>query len=338
MDGRPHIAVLLSPALRARVVSAAAWTQLGENMVVHTPDGAADDPRAWSAAALLDESVVACITGWDTPPITAADLQQAPRLRVIAHTGGSVRHLIPAKAYDGDIRVTHAAPVLADGVAEYTVMAILAGLRRLPEFHEGLTGGTSWPELTTWPPGRLLRDQTVGIVGASRVGRAVLSRLAGFGCPILVHDPFVTNEEAARLGVGRAELPELLAHSDVVSLHAPLLPQTAGLIGATELKQLRDGALLINTARAGLVDESALIAELRAQRLYAVLDVFWAEPLPLESVWRDLPNLVVTPHNAALTKETLFEQGKSMIDEVHRALSDQPLRYEIDRQRYDVIA
>jgi phosphoglycerate dehydrogenase-like enzyme len=338
MDGRPHIAVLLSPALRERIVSAAAWKQLTDTAVVHAPDIHSNDPSAWSAPTLLGESVEACITGWDTPPITADDLRRAPRLRVIAHTGGSVRNLVPPEVYDRAIRVTHAAPVLADGVAEYTVMAILVGLRRLPEFHQGLTTGQPWQVLAALPPGTLLRDQTVGIIGASRVGRAVLNRLAGFGCPILLHDPSVTEHEAAALGALRVDLSELLTRCDVVSLHAPLLPETAGMIGAAELQRLHDGALLVNTARAGLVDEAALIAELRAGRLHAALDVFWEEPLPLDSVWRELPHLVVTPHNAALTKETLFEQGQAMIDEVHRALSGQALEYEIDRRRYAVIA
>ena len=277
-----------------------------------------------------------CLTGWDTPPLTDAELDTAPDLRLIAHTGGSVRALVPESAYDRGIRITHASAVLAEAVAEFTVMQILCGLRDAVGVAGRMRAGDGWESMRV--PGRLLRDQTVGIIGASRVGRATLTRLLPFGCALLLSDPLVRPDEAVALGARLVELPELLDESTVVSLHAPLLPATRGMLGAAELARLRQGAILVNTARAGLTDETALLAAVRAGRITVLLDVFHHEPLPADSPWRTTQAVVATPHIAALTAETLWEQGSAMVAEIRRYLTGEPLRHEIPRSTYHTIA
>ena len=179
------------------------------------------------------------------------------------------------------------------------------------------------------PVGHLLSAQTVGIVGVGRIGREVIKRLRPFGCRIMVYDPILSLAEIRDLGVEACELDTLFELADIVSLHAPLLATTRGMIGATQLARLHDGAILLNTARAHLVDEDALLRELQSGRILAALDVFHAEPLPAESPLLMLPNVILSPHIGALTRETLFKQGQMMLDEVQRFLRGEPLAYEI---------
>ncbi|MFI6231543.1 hydroxyacid dehydrogenase [Micromonospora echinospora] len=325
------VVVLMSERLAARLLTPAALGSL-------PPPGATlvDADPADLAATLRGARAV--ITGWDTPPLTDDVLDACPDLGLVAHSGGSIRALVPASVFDRGIRVTQVAAVLAEGVAEFTVMQILAGLRDAYGFVASMRAGEPWAELAARPPGRLLRDQVVGVVGASRVGRATLARLRPFGCRLLVHDPYLDAAGARELGAELTDLAGLLRSCDVVSLHAPLLPATRGMLGVDQLALLRDGALLVNTARAGLVDDDALIAEVRSGRITALLDVFAEEPLPVESPWRGLPGAVPTPHLAALTRETLHEQGDAAVAEVRRFLAGEPLCHEVTRDAYGVIA
>lgn len=316
------VAVLMSPELVARLFTPETLATLGHGSAL--------------TEALTEARAV--VTGWDTPPLTDAILDTCPDLGLIAHTGGSIRTLVPESVFDRGIRVTQVAAVLAEAVAEFTVLQIIAGLRDAYGFVNRMRAGESWADLAARPPGRLLRDQVVGVVGASRVGRATLVRLRPFGCRLLVHDPYLDEAGARELGAEAAGLDDLLRGCDVVSLHAPLLPATRGMLDAGRLALLRDGALLVNTARAGLVDEAALLAEVGSGRITALLDVFAEEPLPVDSPWRRLPGAVPTPHLAALTRETLYEQGEAAAAEVRSFLAGEPLRHEVTRDAYHVIA
>ncbi len=132
----------------------------------------------------------------------------------------------------------------------------------------------------------------MGIIGASRVGREVIKRLRPFGCHIVVYDPYLTQHDADKLGVESLDLDTLFSVADIVSLHAPLLPETHEMIGSAQLRRLRDGAILLNTARAHLIEEDALIQELLTGRIQAALDVFHEEPLAGEHPLRLLPNVI----------------------------------------------
>jgi phosphoglycerate dehydrogenase-like enzyme len=157
----------------------------------------------------------------------------------------------------------------------------------------------------------------------------VIKRLQSFGCRIIVYDPFLSLAEIHDLEVESCEMDTLFELADIVSLHAPLLTTTRGMIGASQLARLHDGAILLNTAHAHLVDEDALLRELLSGRILAALDVFHEEPLPADSPLLALPNVLLSPHAGALTRETLFKQGQMMLDEVQRFLRGEPLAYEI---------
>jgi phosphoglycerate dehydrogenase-like enzyme len=269
------------------------------------------------------------LTGWGTPPISAELLETTPSLQLVAHTAGSVRDLLPSLAIGPRIRVTHAAALIAPAVAEMVLLQILTSLRELHRFDAGLRQECSWSELCETYPGRLLRGSVVGVVGASRTGRETILLLQSVGAKVIVFDPTLSRDDAHQLGVEPATLERVMAGSAVVTLHAPVLPETRGMIGPRELALMPDGALLVNSARAALVDTDALLAELRTGRIKAALDVFDIEPLPANSEFRQLGTTVISPHVAGHTIETHLAQGSAMVEEVTRFLRAEPLKYEI---------
>ncbi|MGW0226766.1 hydroxyacid dehydrogenase [Actinopolymorpha singaporensis] len=333
-DAHAVVAVLLTEQTRATVLTPAAERLLAGAARVRWAEG---PPGDWDLPGLLD-GAVACLTGWGTPPITEQVLANSPDLRLVAHTAGSIRALVPQDAVGARLTVCQSAGLIADSVAELVISQILSALRDLPALDAGLRAGQDWSALRERYPGRLLGARTVGVVGASRTGRAVIGLLRAFRARVLVADPLLTAAEADELGVTPVELDDLLRGSDVVTLHAPLLPQTQGLLGARELSLLADGALLVNAARGGLVDGDALVAELRSGRIRAALDVFPTEPLAPDSPWRQLPNATLSPHTAGHTVDSHARQGQAMVEDVVRFLRDEPLRYAVAADSVGVLA
>ena len=286
---------------------------------------------------MLLDGVVACLSGWGTPPLTPEVLAGVPELRLVAHTAGSVRFLLPDDVLERGVRVSHAAAVMAEAVAEHVIALALLGLQRQQEMDARMRRG-EWDSIRDTVPRRMLGAQLIGVLGAGRVGQQVTRLLRAFGCRVLVADPYLDPPSAERLGAELVSLDELFSRADVVSLHAPLLPETRGMIGAELLARLRDGALLINTGRGALVDEAALLAELSNGRIRAALDVFTEEPLPPDSPLRALASVVLSPHVAGHTEETHLRQGQAMVDEIVRLLRGEPLRYEVSRELLAVMA
>jgi phosphoglycerate dehydrogenase-like enzyme len=281
---------------------------------------------------------VACITGWGTPPLSADLLAEKPTVGLVAHTAGSIRNLIPVDLMEGGLRVSHAAAIIADAVAEFVISEALLGLRPIHEINIAMRAGEAWKSLRERTMGRQLGACTVGIVGAGYVGRKVIHLFQAFGSRILVYDPLLSPKAATELGALPQSLDDLLAESDVVSLHAPVLPETRGMIGAAQLARLRDGALFINTARAALVDEDALLSELQSGRISAALDVFATEPLPPDSPFRALPNVILSPHAAGHTTDSYLRQGQAMVEDVRRYLHGEPLVFEVSAQMLPTMA
>ncbi|HEX4222210.1 MAG TPA: hydroxyacid dehydrogenase [Pseudonocardiaceae bacterium] len=281
-----------------------------------------DSARA--KAALAEAEVL--ITGWECPPIDVADV---PKLRAVVHAAGSVRGHVGPEVFARGIMVSSAAWANALPVAEYTVaMILLAGkdtfaiARRYRETRTRIDLVTDYPNIGNF-------GRTVGIVGASLVGRGVLRLLAPFDLELLVNDPYLSTTDAEELGAELVGLDELFRRSQVLSIHAPALPETRGMVDSARLALLPDGATLINTARGSLVDQDALENELRTGRISAVLDVTEPEVLSTGSALWDLPNLVITPHLAGSVGTELRRMGASAVAEVLRVVAGQPLRHEV---------
>lgn len=310
------------------------WARLSALAAVEVIEGDHQDPAAL-APLLTDAQVL--VSGWGNPPLDATVLAAAPRLRLVAHTGASVKPIVTGQVWERGIRVTQAGAAMARAVAEASLALTLALLHRVHRFDAALRSGVSWEQAKQAPPRRELAGCPVGVIGASRTCRCYIDLVRALGGRISVYDPHLDAREAARLGVRVVDLTELLTSSRVVALHAPAVPETHHLLGRRELALIPDGGLLVNTARSWLVDEPALVEELRSGRIDAAIDVFDDEPLPVDSPLRRLPNVLLTPHEAAGTLEARHRQGATVVGEIDRFLDGRPLWHEVTREMLDRI-
>jgi phosphoglycerate dehydrogenase-like enzyme len=316
---RPIIAVTIGRKHYPRMMNQAAWDALSVFAdVIHHPgqEAASRD----DLLALLPDAD-ACITSWEVAPLDAEVLAAAPRLRAMAHMGGSVKRFVSDAVWQRGLHVTSAAPALARTVAETTLGLMIVGMKRIwPLGYHVREGG--WRESPAWPS-RELHGKTVGIVGAGHVGRQVIQLLKPFGVQVLLYDPYVPNAEADQLGVAPVDLDDLVGWADVISLHAPATAETHHLIDARRPAMMKDDALLINTARGSLIDEGALIAELAKGRLFAFLDVTDPEPPDPGNPLRRLENVVITPHLAGCI-ENCSRMGEMAVEELRRFFAGEP--------------
>lgn len=325
--------LLLMPAShRTAVFTDASLQRLHRIGAVQIDDGPVDLSRSDLRERLARAEAV--VTGTGTGKLDAAVLDAAPALRAIVHTAGTLRPIVDIDAYDRGILLSSQAPANALPVAEYTLAMILLELKgvRIAEAEYAAARGAI--DVDGLLAQRGAYGRTVGVIAASVIGRRVIELLRPFDVHVLVSDPFLTAADAEQLGAELVDLPTLLERSDLVSLHAPLLPATQGMIAAAELATMRDGTVFINTARGALVDQDALLAELRRGRLRAVIDVTDPEvPDPASPIW-DTPNLVLTPHVAGSRGLELHRVGERAVDEIERLAAGADLRYGVSRARY----
>ncbi|WP_200865580.1 hydroxyacid dehydrogenase [Streptomyces viridochromogenes] len=312
-----HLPLLFPPPLLARLKKAA---DLDPSLVVR--DFA--DPA--SAAALSEAKVL--ITGWGCPHLDADALAVAPGLRAVLHAAGSVRSLVGEALWQRGITVSSAVTGNALPVAEYTLAMILLAGKDAFTHRERFRTTHAYPtHAETAATGNVGRR--VGVIGASRVGRRLLELLRPFDFAVLLHDPYVSPAEAAELGAELLPLEDLLRHSDIVSLHAPDIPETYRMLDGARLALIRDGGVLINTSRGALVDPEALTGELVSGRLHAVLDVTEPEPLPAGSPLYHLPNVFLTPHIAGSLGNELERLGRIVVEELERLVAGLPPAHQV---------
>jgi (S)-sulfolactate dehydrogenase len=242
-------------------------------------------------------------------------LEAAPRLSVVGRPGVGLDNIDVAQCSARRIEVIPATGANALAVAEYVIAAAMLLLRGAYRSSDAVAAG-AWPRATL-AEGREIAGKTLGVVGFGSIGQRTAQLARGVGMRVVGCDPQIPREAAiwSQIDVAPRPLAALLAESDVVSLHVPLGPDTRNLIDAQRLAGMRPGAILIDTARGGVVDEHAVAAALRSGRLGgAALDVFEHEPLAAGSVLGDCPNLLLTPHIAGLTRES-NERVSAMIAE-----------------------
>ncbi|MBP0461793.1 hydroxyacid dehydrogenase [Streptomyces montanisoli] len=323
-DNRPAALLAMGPGIADRLLTAAHRDRLAGLVRVDPGLVAGDltgcDPAV--EAALAEAEVL--LTCWGAPPLTASVLRAAPRLRAVVHAAGTVKQIVTDACWERGIAVSSAAGANALPVAEYTLAAILfagKGVLASALRYRAVRAGHDWHgELAE--AGNYRR--TVGIVGASRVGRRVIELLRPFDLRVLLYDPYVDAAGAAALGVVRVPLDELCARSSVVSVHAPQVPATRHMIGAAQLAAMPDGATLVNTSRGSLIDEDALLPELVSGRLNAVLDVTEPELPAPDSPLYDLDNVLLTPHVAGSLGNELHRMADHALDEIERFTKGEP--------------
>lgn len=334
MSRRPHLALALSDQkLRDALFSARLRDRLAQ-LATCDYDAVLSD---FAVPPVDLSSVEVLLTGWGCPRIDSAALSLLPRLRLIAHAGGTVKAHVDPVCWDRGIVVTTAGSANAVPVAEFTLaQIILAGkateaARRLYTERQQALGREDLPSVGNY-------ERTVGIIGASTIGRLVLERLRTLDLDVVVSDPTITAEEAQRLGAKLLELDELMSVSDVVSLHAPLLPSTVNLIGGRQLAAMKNGATFINTARGRLVDHAALREELASGRISAALDVTEPEPLEAGDLLYRLPNVQLTPHIAGSMGTELHRMTALALDEVEHLAKVTPFCFPVTRDALDRMA
>ncbi|GAA3241775.1 hydroxyacid dehydrogenase [Actinocorallia longicatena] len=270
------------------------------------------------AAAAVLASAEVLFTCWGCPPLTAGALDRMPRLRAVVHAAGSVKHHVTDACWDRGVLVTSAAVANAVPVAEYTLASILFAGKRVTQIAAMYRSERARADWSAPFPGLGNHRMTVGVVGASLVGRRVLDLLRPFDLDVLLYDPYVDRHEAIELGARPADLDDLAELADVVTIHAPEVPETRHMFDRRRLALMKDGATLVNTARGSLVDTAALTDELVSGRLHAVIDVTDPEFLPPASPLYDLPNVLLTPHIAGSMGNELARMVDLAVEEVSR--------------------
>ena len=238
-------------------------------------------------------------------PMDAEVIAAAPRLKAIAKYGVGVDNIDLDAAKARGIKVSRTVGANSEAVADYAMALILAVARKTVLIDRQCRKG-DWKKITT----RDVTGGTIGILGLGAIGKNVAQRAQGFGMTVMAYDPFWPEEYAREHHIARADPDEIYARCDVISLHLPLTPETENIIGAAELAKMKPDAILVNTARGGLIDENALLDALEAGRLYgAGIDAFSSEP-PKDPRWFTLDNVVLGSHCAASTSGASRNMGR----------------------------
>jgi phosphoglycerate dehydrogenase-like enzyme len=310
------------------VFSDAALERLAQTCDILTPTPL-EDLSSPAARATLNETEV-LVTGWGSPFISREVVSAAPNLKLIAHAAGTVKYHLDPVVFEAGIAVTNAVAANALPVAEFTLaMIILANKQvfRFRDLYRADPDRSSSHALMDTPIGNY--NRTIGIVGASHIGRRVIELLASFDYTVLFYDPHVSAGDEITRRAELVPLDQLLARSDIVSLHAPSLPSTRHMIGARELRLMQDGATLLNTARGALIDEAALLADLETGRISAIIDVTDPEIPPPDSAFFRLPNVFLTPHIAGAVGSERSRLGDLVVDEIERFVAGRPLQHQV---------
>lgn len=263
-------------------------------------------------------------------PIDAELLKDVPRLKVIAKHGVGVDNIDIHAATKKGIVVTIAPGANDQAVADLTMSLLLSMVRRIPEANASVKSGR-WERFL----GFGLPGKTMGIIGLGHIGQCVARRAKGFDMEILAHDPYWPEEAARKLGIARADFDTLLRKSNVISLHAPLTPETEGLIGERELSLVKDGVWIVNTSRGKIVQERAMYEALLSGKVagYAT-DVFEVEP-PLASPLLKLSNVVATPHIGSYTKDALRMLGERVVESILRVFRGERPEFVVNPEVYN---
>ena len=304
-SGRP--VVLIADKLAQSTVDA-----LGDNVEVRWVDGP-DRPKLLEAVADADALLVRSATKVDAEVLAAA-----PKLKIVGRAGVGLDNVEIPAATERGVMVVNAPTSNIHSAAEHALALILAACRQVPAADKTLREHT-WKRSSF--NGVELRDKTVGVVGLGRIGQLVASRLAAFETHIVAYDPYLPAARAAQLGIELVELDELMSRADIITVHLPKTEETAGLIDAGRFAKAKDGIVIVNAARGGLIVESDLVDALNSGKVRAAgLDVFDSEPCT-DSPLFELENTVVTPHLGASTAEAQDRAGTDVARSVLLALA-----------------
>ncbi len=302
------------------LIADAPWSIEPEREVFGEIDAEIIIAETRTAAEVLDLAPQADGILTDRQSITEDIIAVAERCQAIARYGVGFDNVALEAATAAGIVVTNVPAYCIDEVTDHAMALLLACARKIPLFHKHIN---SWNR-DVGPPMRRIRGQTLGVVGFGRIGQAIAPKAQAFGLDVIVFDQYLTSEAVQAHGAVKVGLPELLAKSDYISIHTPLTPETEGLIGEAELRQMKPSAYLINTARGGIIDIVALHKALSEGWIAgAGQDVLPQEPAPPDEPLLSLENVILTPHVAFLSEESTYDAQKTAASEVARVLTGQ---------------
>lgn len=275
-------------------------------------------------------------SGWGGPKMDKEFLEAAPNLEAFFYGSGSIKGLVTEEFWDREITICSAWAANAVPVAEFTLSQILFSLKKgwyyafkvkekgeyLPK--EGIPGAYK---------------TTVGIISLGMIGAMVCEHLQDFDVNVIAYDPYADQKKADQLGVELCSLEEVFSRSEVVSLHAPWLEETEGMITGKHFSAMKENAVFINTARGAVVCEQEMISVLKERPdLYAVLDVTYPEPPEKGSPLYSLPNVVLTPHIAGSIGQECQRMGRYMVNELQRYVEGKELKWSISKEKFAIMA
>jgi D-3-phosphoglycerate dehydrogenase len=251
-------------------------------------------------------------------------LDHAKELKYIAVMRSGLENVDVEECKKRGIKVSNCPGKVSEPVSEMACAMILDVLRSITKVNKGEVG------FKAVESSQLSYETTIGIVGFGIIGHKVAKKLGGFDFKFIAYDPFGSQEDADKLNVKLVELDELMSTADIITVHSRLLPATANMIGEHEISLMKPNACLVNTARAGLVDEEALIEALKEKRIKgAALDVFKQEPLPDDHIFHKLDNVVLTPHMAGNAGDVMMLSVRMMMEEIVRYMKGDKLAHQV---------
>ena len=325
----PRLSILLSIPEPERAAFLPAATLAALNGLGDITEIAPAELQSLDAFATAAAGQDVFVTAWGFPRLDAEHLAQAPKLKCVVHAASSLHALVSDEFWASGIPISQAGAAMAPAVAELSLAFTLSLLRRIGRLDHSLRTGASWEAARDVRRAREIAGARIGVVGASRTGRRYIDACRALGAAVSVYDPYLPDDDP--LAAHATSLAGLFASSDVVAVHAPSTRETQGLIGATELALLSDGAAFVNTARSTIVDMEALYREVSSGRIDAALDVFDSEPLPAGDPWRSLPNVLLTPHLGGATADSRRRAGQIVVDELRRFAAGQPMEHALSR-------
>lgn len=295
----------------------------------------AEEARA-NKAILKDVEVI--FSSWGGVTLDAEMLEAAPRLKAVFHGAGSIKLIVSDEFWERDIKITNARVANAVPVAEFTLSQILFTLKDGWRYMNEVKERKDYPQrpLEHMAGGY---KSIVGIIGMSTIGRKLHEHLQNFDLDMIVYDPYLSEAEAKALQVKQVSLEVLFSTADVVSLHAPLLPDTVGLITGDHFKLMKPDTSFINTARGKIVKQDEMIDVLQARTdITAILDVVYPEPPEKSSALYTMENVILTPHIAGSEGKECGRMGEYMLKELQRYLNAEALLWEVTQEAHDLLA
>lgn len=268
------------------------------------------------------------ITSWGSAKIDKKVLDVCPDLKAVIHGAGSIKPIISDEFIQKNIRITNSAVAIGEGVAETALGFAISACKGFYQLDKDTKSGL-------WDENIRLRvkdfyDIKIGVISGGFVGRHMVKLLGNFHVDVLMYDPTLTKEEIREIGAEKVSLEELMANSDVVSIHAPSIPATDNMINKDNLSLMKDGAVLINTSRGTVINEEDLIKELKKGRLFACIDVTNPEPPSKDNQLRFMDNVILTPHIAGTVSNGMKRIALHVCEELERLEKGEKMRTEVD--------